>query len=447
MTESINSSAATAKEGETVAFSERPPSNAETWKALKPNIARNPGKVGTVHSGSVPRRFAVTNLDFDVTENCNLGCLYCFKGEMYTQNMSIDTMKRALEWLLLASGTAASVNCNFMGGEPTMRFKQIKEFVPWAIRRGRAQGKRVTFSMTTNLTLFTEEIREFVDQYGFGVLMSIDGGPEVQDASRPAKDGRVYSTIVENWAKSMLKSRPRSTARATLHPKYVSTLASSARYLHSVGFQVMAVSASEYPEWTEAHFAKLQVEFDQIVDYVANVYIHGGRFNLSSFEYYISKLIHLRRIGKAEAIEVKRQPCGAGRGYMMIDYTGDIWPCHRFDGADEAASAEGQFRLGNIFEDHFKHELQSVFVDFDHLAVHKPSCDTCPVNEVCGGYCPAANLSDTGSIYTPHDTFCRWTWLVYKSAELLYDRLSKSDRSVFERFLADCSSSEGTGEK
>jgi uncharacterized protein len=132
---------------------------------------------------------------------------------------------------------------------------------------------------------------------------------------------------------------------------------------------------------------------------------------------------------------------------MMVDYTGDIWPCHRFDGADQAAGANGQFRLGNIFDGAFRDELQKVFVDFDHLQTHKDTCPTCPANEVCGGYCPAANLADTGSIYSPHDTFCRWTWMMYASAERVYDILAAADKSVLERMLRDVSSADASGEK
>lgn len=406
----------------------------------------NPG-LKEVGVGSVPRQFAVSNLDFDVTENCNLGCLYCFKGEMYTQNMSIETMKRTLEWLLLASGNSSSVNCNFMGGEPTMRFKQIKEFVPWARRRGKALGKMVTFSMTTNLTLFTDEIRRFVDEYGFGVLMSIDGCPEVQDAQRPSKDGRLYSEVVARWAKSMLRSRPKSTARATLHPKYVHKFAESARYIHSLGFKEMAVSASEYPDWNEQLFGELERQFEEIVDYVTGVYLAGGEFNVSSFKYYINKLIKHRKNDTADAIKKEPKPCGAGRGYMMVDYTGDIWPCHRFDGADQAAGAGGQYRLGNIFGNDFNHGLQKAFLEFDHFKIHKESCLTCPVNEVCGGYCPAANLSDTGSIYTPHDTFCRWSHISYRCAESLYDRLKEASAATLDRLLTDVKTANDTGEK
>ena len=131
---------------------------------------------------------------------------------------------------------------------------------------------------------------------------------------------------------------------------------------------------------------------------------------------------------------------------MMVDYTGDIWPCHRFDGADESAGTGGAFRLGNIFSDGFHSELQRAFVDFDHSTHHKQSCTTCPVNEVCGGYCPAANLSDAGSIYTPHDSFCRWSQTLYSAAESLYSQ-AKHEPDVLQAILRDAANTTGTGEK
>ena len=399
-----------------------------------------------VDPGSLPDH-PVTNLDFDVTENCNLGCTYCFKGEMYTKSMSLEAMKKTFEWLLLASGAEPSVNCNFMGGEPTMRFKQIKKFVPWARRRGQAIGKEVTFSMTTNLTLFTDEMRAFVDDFGFGVLMSIDGSPEVQEAQRPAKNGKSSAQIVEYWAKELLKTRPKAQARATLHPDYVDHLSSSVAYLKSIGFREAVVAASEYQEWRPETFEVLEKEYAKVVEFVADGFRRGDDFNLTSFKYYISKLIHPRASDREDEIEFQREPCGAGKGYLMVDYTGDIWPCHRFDGADTAAEANGQFRLGSIYQEGFNRDLQQAFLDFDHSKVHKESCNTCPVNETCGGYCPAANRSDAGSIYTPHDAFCQWSQTTYRFAESLYSVLREEGGAPFERLLATAAGTKGTGEK
>jgi uncharacterized protein len=409
-------------------------------------FVEDPGRQA-VHPGSLPTLHAVTNLDFDVTENCNLGCLYCFKGEMYTKNMSLETMKKTLEWLLEASGTATTVNCNFMGGEPTMRWNQIREFVPWARRRGAARGKLVTFSMTSNLTLFTEEIREFVDRYGFGLLMSIDGCPDVQDAQRPAKNGKPMSAIVEHWAKSMLKTRPQSTARATIHPKFANRVFDSMRYFHAIGFREVAVSLSEYDQWDEASLQALQQEIWRTVEFCHERHRASDPFEVTLFKYTIGKLIHPRALGRGGEIGIEPSPCGAGKGYMMVDYTGDIWPCHRFDGADTAAEAGGKFRMGNIFSGRFDHTLQKGFIDFDHSKVHKDSCTRCPVNPICGGYCPAANLSDTGSIYTPHDVYCGWSQMMYTAAEELYRRVAADGEESLARLVESANAATSDGQK
>lgn len=421
-------------------FLKHPPATALTLRDSPPEE-----EMRQIDPQSLPRLISTTNLDIDVTEGCNLGCIYCFKSELYAKHMSLLTMKRAFDWLVEASGVASSVNCNFMGGEPTLRWKEIKQFCIWARRKGASLGKKVTFSMTSNLTLWNDDIRAFVDEYGFGVLMSIDGCPEVQDAQRPALNGKPMSATVEKWAKSMLRTRPRSTARSTLHPKFVHKFYDNIVYLHAIGFQEIAIANTNYSEWTEGHFRQLQAEMMKVVDYLADAHQSGRTVTLTVLNYYLDKLLRYRKVSNDDAIQFQKAPCGAGKGYLMIDYTGDIWPCHRFDGADTDAKARGQFRLGNIFTSGFNHQLQRAFLDFDHSKMHKASCERCPANPVCGGFCPAANLSSTGSIYTPHDAFCAWTQLMYVGAEALYDELAKRSPHLLASFMDRVAGSESDG--
>ena len=357
--------------------------------------------------------------------------------------MTLSTMKRAFDWLVTASKEMKSINFNFMGGEPTMRWREIAQFCKWARAKGSAMGKDVTFSMTSNLTLWDDEIRSFVDEYGFGILMSIDGCPEVQDAQRPAKNGKKMSAIVERWAKSMLVTRPRSTARATIHPKYVGKFFDSMKYLYDIGFREVAVSSSEYEQWNAEEFSELQRQLLLVETLVVESHQAGTPFNLSILKYFQNKVIHKQFMG--EQVAFRKNPCGAGKGYLMIDYIGDIWPCHRFDGADFDAGQGGQFRMGNIFAAGFNYELQRAFLDFDHSKIHKDSCTKCPANPVCGGYCPAANVSSTGNLYTPHDSYCAWVQLCFASAESAYSRLKRIGGATFSRFVADIANAEDDG--
>jgi uncharacterized protein len=395
-------------------FLSAPPANAHTNIKADPDLGSTP-----IDFRSLPSRGPVTNLDIDVTEACNLACVYCFKSELYGQYMTQDVMRRAFEWLLAASGRAIDVNCNFMGGEPTLRWRDIQSFVIWARGRAAAIGKRATFSMTSNMTIWTEEIRSFVDEYGFGVLMSIDGCPDVQDAQRPAKNGQKVSDKVAFWAKSMLQTRPGSTARSTLHPDYVHRYAESLDYLFDLGFREVTISASDYAAWTSGHFEELECQLRMIEDSILNSLSTPCPRNTTFHKYVLNKLIRHRVADREQDIVWQTAPCGAGKGYMMIDYVGDIWPCHRFDGADTDAKLDGATRLGNIFKEGFHEDLQDAFLSFDHSRDHKEQCSQCPVNPICAGYCPAANLSDTGSLYTPHDNYCRWAQALYRSAERL----------------------------
>ena len=109
----------------------------------KPSEVRRP-----VHRGSVPTLTQTTVIDLDITDGCNLACSYCFKNLDHPNNMSLETARDGVEWLLLASGPHQQVGVNFMGGEPSLRFKMIKDLIPWANRRARSANKRIGWSFT-----------------------------------------------------------------------------------------------------------------------------------------------------------------------------------------------------------------------------------------------------------------------------------------------------------
>lgn len=164
--------------------------------------------------------------------------------------------------------------------------------------------------------------------------------------------------------------------------------------------------------------------------------------------YYIHNLLMPRRSGGT--IRRRNSPCGAGHNYTMIDHKGTIWPCHRFDGAAEDANLVEEMKMGNIYEGRFNEQLSNAFRNFDHSILYKPECKTCPVEPICGGFCPAANLQhaamESRSIYKPHFTYCQLKWILYAKTKVLYDRLVAVDlercHAMFQRL-----SPTDTGEK
>ncbi len=135
-------------------------------------------------------------LILQVTQACNLTCSYCpyankTDGKLQRNHtdkcMSVETAKRAVDFFLEHSGDKRKSVVSFYGGEPLISFDLIREIVQYA--REKFLGKEIRFSMTTNATLFTEEMMDFVAENKFDILFSIDGPAKIHDINRRRADG------------------------------------------------------------------------------------------------------------------------------------------------------------------------------------------------------------------------------------------------------------------
>ncbi|HOM03451.1 MAG TPA: Cys-rich peptide radical SAM maturase CcpM [Acetivibrio sp.] len=123
-----------------------------------------------------------------VTQQCNLRCDYCpYSGGYVNRShknvrMSFETAKKGVEFLLDNSREVDVVNIGFYGGEPLLEFELIKKIIAYA--KEISEGKTITFSTTTNGTLFTKEIIEFLMEHDVQISISLDGPKEVHDRNR-----------------------------------------------------------------------------------------------------------------------------------------------------------------------------------------------------------------------------------------------------------------------
>jgi MoaA/NifB/PqqE/SkfB family radical SAM enzyme len=70
---------------------------------------------------------------------------------------------------------ARSVHITFFGGETLMNFPLLKQVVAYANEQAAEQGRSIDFSLTTNATLLTPAIIEFLSENRIGVTVSMDG--------------------------------------------------------------------------------------------------------------------------------------------------------------------------------------------------------------------------------------------------------------------------------
>lgn len=143
------------------------------------------------------------NLILQVTQQCNMRCKYCaysgnyFNREHASNRMNYETAKKAIDFYLIRSDKAEKLWLSFYGGEPLLEFELIKNCVAYILKhRG---DKEVGFTMTTNGTLLTKEVIEFLVEHKFTLMVSLDGDKESHDINRRFKTGGgSFDTILKN---------------------------------------------------------------------------------------------------------------------------------------------------------------------------------------------------------------------------------------------------------
>ena len=137
---------------------------------------------------------SVQSMTLEVTQDCNLRCVYCIYNDFVARSrnherksMSLDVAKKAIRILEARSKETKKVALGFYGGEPMLQFPMIKQLVKYTKE---LFGKRdLLFHCTTNATLITDEMAEFLMENDFSVLVSFDGPERYHDAFRKDRQG------------------------------------------------------------------------------------------------------------------------------------------------------------------------------------------------------------------------------------------------------------------
>ena len=174
----------------------------------------------------IPDVFPIQTLVMNLTNQCNLSCQYCYEfgadkvatPEGKPKFMDLPTAKASVDFLLAQSGDRRTIHITFFGGETLMNYPLLKEVVTYANEKAKEQGRNIDFSLTTNATLLTPTIIQFLSENHIGVTVSMDGPKEMHDQLRVFANGKGSYDIIEPKVRALIenhRTRP-ITARVTL---------------------------------------------------------------------------------------------------------------------------------------------------------------------------------------------------------------------------------------
>lgn len=344
------------------------------------------------------RQSVIKALCLHVAHDCNLRCKYCFAGEGEYKGekalMSLETGKKALDFLIEQSGTRRNLEVDFFGGEPLMNWEVVKELVKYGREQEKLHDKNFRFTLTTNGVLLDDEVMEFANREMSNVVLSLDGRKEVNDRFRCSANGKgSYDLIVPKFQK-MAESRGQKDyyIRGT-YTRHNTDFAEDILHMADLGFEQISIEPVVAPP--EEDYAlkkedlpKLLSEYDRLAVEMIKRKKAGKGFTF--FHYMID-------MTGGPCIVKRVSGCGVGTEYMAVTPWGDLYPCHQFvDNPD--------FKVGNVYEGITRPEVCGEFKKCNVYA-HK-ECSDCFARMYCSGGCPANAFHSTGKITGIYELGC-----------------------------------------
>ena len=354
---------------------------------------------------ALPDAFPIQTLVLNLTNQCNLSCQYCYEfgadklatPEGKPKFMDLETAKTSVDFLLAESAGRRSIHITFFGGETLMNFPLLKEVVAYANRRAADEGRHIDFSLTTNATLLTPAIIDFLSANRIGVTVSMDGPKEMHDRLRVFANGRGSYDIIEPKVRALIqnhRTRP-ITARVTLTAG-VSDVIRIFRHLkqdlgfHEVGFAPVTTSPNQLYAIGQRGMDHVLEQFHTLADEYLEYALRGEAHGFSNVSETLAEL--------CQGVN-KSHPCGAALGLVGVGPSGDIAPCHRFVDSDT-------HRLGHISKG-VDRARQAEFLRRGHID-SKYDCHTCWARPLCAGGCHHEAFVRYGDTGHPNLHYCDW---------------------------------------
>ena len=333
-----------------------------------------------------------------VAHSCNLNCSYCFasQGRFHGDRalMSLETGKRAIDFLIENSGTRRNLEVDFFGGEPLLNWDVVKEIVAYARSIEKEKKKNFRFTLTTNGMLIDDDVIAFANKEMHNVVLSLDGRKEVHDRFRKDYAGKgSYDVIVPKFQKLVAAREGKGYyIRGTFthaNPDFLEDI----KTMLDLGFTELSMepvvcAPGDPMALTEADIPVVMDQYEKLAELMLTRAKEGRPF---TFYHYMIDL------EGGPCIYKRISGCGSGTEYMAVTPWGDLYPCHQFVGEDA-------FKLGDIRNGVTNTEKQGEFMACNVYA--REECRDCWARLFCAGGCAANAYHATGSVRGVYKAGC-----------------------------------------
>ena len=274
---------------------------------------------------------------------------------------------------------------NFYGGEPLLSFDLIRQTASLLEDDLKKHNQTARYSLTTNGSLLTDEIIQFLAEHKFAIVLSFDG--LAQDRNRQKGSEKKLIPVINE-----LLNQPNIDLEinSVFSPETVSYLSDSIKYSLDLNVPDIRLSLSTTETWNPAALKKLENELSRLREIVLKHFQIKGNIPVINFR---------------EAQRKGIFHCAAGKDRLAISPEGGVWGCFLFadyfKGKENAPDYSKYFfgDLGDFIENHenIYPKISSSYAELraDNFRSSKTECFLCKEYKNCA-ICPInAALSGT----------------------------------------------------
>ena len=371
----------------------------EIQELAEEGVIYSPDQYEEIAKGTMEDRDYIKAICLNIIHGCNLRCKYCFadEGEYHGNKgvMTIETAKKAIDYVIKRSGSRKNIEIDLFGGEPTLIMDTIKEIIAYARENEKKWNKNIRFTMTTNATALDEETIDFIDKEMGNIILSLDGRKEVNDKVRIKADGTgSYDDILPNIKKMISKRSKGKTfyVRGTFTREnldfYEDVMSMLNEGFREISIEPVVLEDGHPLSIREEDINEIFANYDKLYEEISKRKKEGDNFNFYHFNIDIQG---------GPCVYKRISGCGSGFEYVAITPQGEVYPCHQFVGKKE-------YKLGSVYDDTFDTSLSRTFKEA-HI-YNKPKCRKCWAKFYCSGGCQANNISFNGDMKIPYEIGC-----------------------------------------
>lgn len=353
--------------------------------------------MGRIYNDSKP----VRDVTFQVTDDCNLCCTYCYQHNKGHHKMPFEVAKKFIDLILsdksdyINTSNTSGLIVDFIGGEPLIEIDLIDEIATYLftqmIEKKHPWLMRTRLSMSSNGVLYFDEkvqkvLKKWAKVLSYGV--SVDGNKKLHDTCRVFADGKGSYDLAIAAVKDWVSRGYEMGSKMTIAPENVPYVYEAVVSLIENGYDVIYLNCVYEKGWTVEHAKILYNQLKLLADYILN---RDQKIFISMF-----KDTNFQPMDSND----DQNWCG-GTGYMLaVDYKGDLFPCLRYMESSLGCGRK-PLTIGNVWDGIATKQSEKDCVNclksVTRSSQSTKECYECPIASGCS-WCSAYNYEVFGTV-------------------------------------------------